>query len=281
MRFHHYPLTLLAHSIETVICTNNLSYKIGFSMVLPFHGLVVNSSNPWATTQEQLQELYDCPFIGAVTTRTSLENQGWPEDQRQQYRFFDGRMLDGTWDNSVTPSTNLYSSINSLGYSPLKLDEYLKFAVAITRNSKPHDKKPFIISVTGSTPESVANCLRKITEISRVEGITFLMEVNLSCPNIPDRAPPAYNAEELGGYLQAIQAALKQNSEGERQVAVGIKIPPYTYSGQFDDLTKALLNSCIDSQSCPISFITATNTLGNCLVLEPGKLTFHASPRPD
>jgi hypothetical protein len=33
---------------------------------------LLNSACPWATTFEDIRDLYECPFTGAVTTRTSL-----------------------------------------------------------------------------------------------------------------------------------------------------------------------------------------------------------------
>jgi dihydroorotate dehydrogenase (fumarate) len=39
---------------------------------------LLNSSNPWATTYDDLKSLYDNPYTGAVTIRTSL----WSEFQQ-------------------------------------------------------------------------------------------------------------------------------------------------------------------------------------------------------
>lgn len=52
-------------------------------------------------------------------------------------------------------------------------------------------------------------------------------------------------------------------------VPVGFKTPPYTHAGQFDVLIGALRASAANSTTgvCPISFLTATNTLGSCLVM--------------
>jgi len=53
---------------------------------------------------------------------------------------------------------------------------------------------------------------------------------------------------------------------------VGIKTPPYTYQAQFVSLITALETHTSSTTEPPISFITATNTLGSCLVLtEDGK----------
>jgi len=98
------------------------------------------------------------------------------------------------------------------------------------------------------------------------------MEINLSCPNIPNKPPPAYSGARLAEYLSALKAvmvSLRKDGIGDH-IPIGIKTPPYTYADQFDQLINALLDSAKGS-SCPISFITATNTLGTSLVLAPSK----------
>lgn len=77
------------------------------------------------------------------------------------------------------------------------------------------------------------------------------MEINLSCPNIPGSPPPAYSAS-LTRYLAELP---------EPVIPIGIKTPPYTYSDQFTCLVRAL-----EPFAGRISFITATNTLGSCVV---------------
>jgi dihydroorotate dehydrogenase (fumarate) len=54
------------------------------------------------------------------------------------------------------------------------------------------------------------------------------------------------------------------------RIAVGLKTPPYTHAGQYDMLISALVTLASSNGGvCPISFLTATNTLGSCLVVEP------------
>lgn len=91
------------------------------------------------------------------------------------------------------------------------------------------------------------------------------MEINLSCPNIPEKPPPAYSKSALLEYLFEIRQAVP---EGAR-VAYGLKIPPYTHAAQFRELIDALDEDAGEGES-QVSFITATNTLGNCLVLDQG-----------
>ncbi|GKU08002.1 dihydroorotate dehydrogenase [Fusarium langsethiae] len=81
------------------------------------------------------------------------------------------------------------------------------------------------------------------------------MELNLSCPNIPGAPPPAYDGASLQKYL----ALLPRHPS----LPIGIKTPPYTHHGQFATLIKTLQNA-----ASSISFITATNTLGSCLILQ-------------
>ena len=49
---------------------------------------LVNSSNPWATTQADLHALHACPHIGAVSIRTSLWKAFAQSSATHQYTFF-------------------------------------------------------------------------------------------------------------------------------------------------------------------------------------------------
>lgn len=229
--------------------------------MLEFDPPLLNSATPWATTKQELQALYDCPYTGAVTTRTSLLTGFRHDDSVHQYAFVAGR-------ERVTGPTKIpvsISSLNTLGYSPLSLTEYLRMVSEIHSNERP-SPKPFIVSVTGQ-PDDIVECYKRIQDVSSKSSIRILMEVNLSCPNIVGKPPPAYSRSELKLYLDL----LNENFNGDRRknvmVLVGIKTPPYTYQAQFDDLIMTLLECTIRYSRCPISFITATNTLGNSLIL--------------
>ncbi|CAA9958652.1 Dihydroorotate dehydrogenase [Pyrenophora teres f. maculata] len=255
---------------------------------------VLNSSNPWCTTLEQLQELYNCPHTGAITTRTSLLH-GFPHDpSHHQFAFFNPVTLSASppdTDNTTAAiDATKTASLNTLGYSPLPLQHYLDYVQQISDalktqprgsnslgNKKP-TPKPIIISVTGSA-EEIIQCHRLITALQPKVVMPLAMEINLSCPNIPGAPPPAYNAEALGTYLSALNEELAGVSSDADAIAVGIKTPPYTYSEQYDALITALKASLLPKrepgseetakQKCPISFITATNTLGSSLLLDP------------
>ncbi|KAK4543666.1 hypothetical protein LTR36_005311 [Oleoguttula mirabilis] len=232
----------------------------------PINPPLLNSANPWATTTEDLQALFDCSSTGAVTTRTSLIHGFEHDPEIHQYAFFSLQdQMPSTSKDGEVPSE--YSgSLNTLGYSPIPLSQYLAMIAKIVADStlpaRQRDTKAFIISVTGSA-EAVRECYQKIQATQSTMQNPLCMEINLSCPNILDKPPPAYSGTALAEYLSIL--ANEQTPAGQRRVAIGIKTPPYTYHGQFKTLINALLES--SNPTCPIDFITATNTLGSSLVL--------------
>ncbi|KAK5108584.1 hypothetical protein LTR62_008160 [Meristemomyces frigidus] len=235
---------------------------------------LLNSSNPWATTLRDLQKLFDCESTGAVTTRTSLLHGFEHDDKLHQYTFFDTRDPIARPDqpDGQVP-TEFGGSLNTLGYSPLPLSTYLavipKIIADSSLESSRRQSKPFIISVTGSA-EAVLVCYKHITAVQETIANPLCMEINLSCPNIPDKPPPAYSGSSLAEYFHALSEA---SSWSNRRVAIGIKSPPYTYHDQFKTLIDALLEASQPPASCPIDFITATNTLGSSLILSDNEGT--------
>jgi dihydroorotate dehydrogenase (fumarate) len=229
---------------------------------------LLNSSNPWATTAGDLQKLFDCVGTDAVTTRTSLLHGFEHDDSIHQHTFFDtadpyskhGLHKDGEVPDAAG------GSLNTLGYSPIVLTTYLAMITKVVQDStlleQTRTTKPWIISVTGSA-KAVRECYEMIRAAQATLSNQLCMEINLSCPNIPDKPPPAYCGPSLAEYLDVLARA-KTSSPG-RDVPIGIKTPPYTYHDQFKTLIDALLAS--SKPTCPIDFITATNTLGSSLVL--------------
>lgn len=229
--------------------------------------LLLNSASPWATTKEELSKLFNCSCTAAVTTRTCTLTGFEHDDAIHQRCYFD------PCTNSVhanPPAGVPASTLNTLGYSPLALATYLSFiediVIAEHATSDPASFKPFIVSVTGSATE-VSKCAMLISACShKLNGYPIHMEVNLSCPNIAGKPPPAYSKESLAEYLQTLQETAQRLTSS---VEFGIKTPPYTHAGQFQDIEDALLASAAgDRSKCPIAFVTATNTLGSCLVLD-------------
>ncbi|EPE05975.1 dihydroorotate oxidase [Ophiostoma piceae UAMH 11346] len=235
---------------------------------------LLNTANPWATDLADLSRLYACPHTGAVTTRTSLLAGFAHNPAIHQFTFFDAAAHD-----PQNRSKEQTGSLNNLGYSPLTLDTYLGFikTIAATHASPTGKPKGFLVSVTGS-PADVAGCYAAIAALqAQLPHVPLSMEVNLSCPNIPNKPPPAYNGASLLEYLDAIHTAVSSSSQ---KLPVGFKTPPYTHAGQFDVLVGALRRSAAATGVCPLSFLTATNTLGSSLVMT-FKETGHTAALPN
>jgi dihydroorotate dehydrogenase (fumarate) len=255
-------------------------------MPLNINPPLLNSSSPWATTIEDLQSLYECPHTGAVSTRTSLLKEGFNHDNAiHQFTFFDagkGSAISKTVSKPTakangaekSSSAQGISSLNTLGYSPIPLSQYCCMIKNIVSTSSTKGK-PFIVSVTGSA-EEVGECYRIIVTKAFEDALPLHMEVNLSCPNIAGKPPPAYDKAMLLEYLHVlgkIKAELGETAgsreTGAHEVLVGIKTPPYTYMGQFQGLVEALAEAAkVFNGKCPVDFITATNTLGSSLILD-------------
>lgn len=206
-----------------------------------------------------------------MTTRTSLLD-GFPHDPAiHQFTFFEPKTGDHTEQSKdfhqSTVSDSYAGSLNTLGYSPSQLASYLSMLGEVVASSSLPDtirqSKPFVISVTGSA-DDVLECYRMIQNVQDKLSNPLCMEINLSCPNIPSKPPPAYSRSSLIEYLEKL--ASETPPTGRRRVAVGIKTPPYTYHDQFQILIDAL--NATSNPTCPVDFITATNTLGSSLLLD-------------
>ncbi|KAK3493781.1 hypothetical protein B0T13DRAFT_317775 [Neurospora crassa] len=266
---------------------------------------LINTPCPAATTLEDLLILWNCPSTGAITTRTSLLSGFPHDDTKNLYVFYDSSShtvsssTNPSSPSSATPTQN--ATLNSLGYSPLPLQTYLDFIRTIAEYHSPPPpnnhkgrsigrSKTIIVSVTGSA-EDVAQCYLHIARLQSIlflstslaSGVKVAMEINLSCPNIPHHPPPAYSRDALVRYLGELKKAIKAaEAEGLPRIPVGLKTPPYTYETQFLGLVEALEVSASATAlasernenqeeeenkepQCPITFLTATNTLGSCL----------------
>ncbi|KAK8098406.1 dihydroorotate dehydrogenase-like protein [Apiospora kogelbergensis] len=202
---------------------------------------LLNSACPWATTLEDLQALFRCSFTGAITIRTSLLEGFHHDPDIHQHTFFDP-VTHVTHGAAGSPSSSALvsetASLNTLGYSPIPLRTYLSYISDISTEQSPPTRKLIIVSVTG-TPEEVAECYRLIAEHSLTVDMPLAMEVNLSCPNIPNAPPPAYSGEAIYRYLAALKTVIGSAPDLSR-LPFGLKTPPYTYIEQFTTLISAL-----------------------------------------
>jgi dihydroorotate dehydrogenase (fumarate) len=269
-------------------------------MLRSLHPIVIsppllNSAGPWATDLDDIKELYNYPHTGAITIRTSLQGLGLEKGFNHDENIHQWAVFNPSTNNHIRyskspqesrpPSSDLESepmtptsSLNTLGYSPWSFNWYFGIFQHVGYDRVPglewRNEKPVIMSVTGTPGEIKEMCrdtnMQMMHYHYRLPRI--LLEINLSCPNIAGKDPPAYSMEELGEYLNLLKE-LKDVREdyGNAWVThVGLKLPPYTYRGQFEKLIstlKSFSSSSSKGGSCPITFLTSTNTLGNSLLL--------------
>lgn len=227
---------------------------------------LLNTPCPWCSELENLRELYACQYTGAVTTRTSML-EPYPHDwAKNQYVLFDSTAQKTASVNTQDATPEKTASLNTIGLSPNNLAKTISWVRTISDELSAPSSKPFIISVFGS-PEEVGECYEQIVALQADVKMPLAMEVNISCPNIPGKVSPAYAAEELLPYLNALQHTLTKLALGENALPIGIKIPPFTYQNQYDELINGLLQAVENGKNLPIAFITSTNTLGSSLVM--------------
>ena len=194
-----------------------------------------NASGPHCVTAEELRALARSNAALVVSKScTLLPRAGNPEP-----RYFD------------TP----FGSINSMGLPNLGYQFYSAMAAEIAK------QKPYLVSVSGMTPEDNVTIITHIAANVHVHAI----ELNLSCPNLVGKPQVGYDIEASD---RLIAAALKA-ANGK---PLGIKLPPY-----FDFIHFAQMAEVLNRY--PLAFITCVNSIGNGLVIDPETETVVIKPK--
>ncbi|GAA5952263.1 hypothetical protein JCM3765_001923 [Sporobolomyces pararoseus] len=216
---------------------------------------LLNSASPWASTKEDLEQLWNCPFTQAITTRTSTL-AGYPDDpSKHQVAFFGSK-----------------SSINSFGFSPYRLEQYLEWIKSIV-SADPHRKR-VIISIGASEERELEQALSLLRDFANELKVSLGVEFNASCPNLNGSPPPAYLPSLLESYLRVFARYASP------RLQIGIKLPPYTYEEQIVSVIRTIekVSDDTDDKIEVISFLTSANTLGQGLIFS-SQIT--DPPQPD
>lgn len=136
-------------------------------------------------------------------------------------------------------------SINSMGLPNRGYGFYLDYA-------KAHDytAKPLFMSVAGL---SVDDNLKMIAAI-RDAATPAIVELNLSCPNVPGKPQIAYDFDAMDRMLAAVTAIYER--------PFGVKMPPYFDIAHFDQAAEIL------NRYPTLAFVTCINSIGNALVID-------------
>ncbi|KAJ6495398.1 hypothetical protein C8R45DRAFT_987222 [Mycena sanguinolenta] len=227
----------------------NIMVQVGSLQISPE---LINASCAWASDLGQLQALFDSSDTGAVLTRTSTLG-GFEEDDSHTVAF----------------ASSSATSLNSYGYSPHKLSQYLSWIESILGAAPTSKPKPFIISVTASEPHVMRSTIDAIQAL-RSKSPAFAdigIEFNTSCPNIRGSTPSGYAFTNLVPLLTVLADAWR----ADNSLTLGLKLPPYVHAAQFAEMFDTLrqFSTTTDADGHarnPIAYIACTNTLGNALL---------------
>jgi dihydroorotate dehydrogenase (fumarate) len=199
-----------------------------------FPSCFMNASGALCVTREELLALGRCQAGAIVTKSMTVEpRQG---NLTPRYYGFSG------------------GSINSMGLPNLGYRAYAELIPELKKFGK-----PVIASVAGLCEEDFPTIAQVINE-ARPD----LIEVNLSCPNIPGKPQIGYDAEASEQLIKRVRKVIT--------VPMGVKLPPY-----FDPAHHNLMGDVIGR--CGVDFLNLINSVGNGLVVNPETETVVIKPK--
>ena len=102
-------------------------------------------------------------------------------------------------------------------------------------------------------------------ETSRFIALGFVMpQWNLSCPNIPGKPQIGYDFDASERVIRKVRAVVDR--------PFGVKLPPY-----FDPAHHAAMADVL--KRAPVDFLSLINSVGNTLVIDPGRETVVIKPK--
>ncbi|MDT2726934.1 dihydroorotate oxidase [Lactococcus formosensis] len=136
-------------------------------------------------------------------------------------------------------------SINSMGLPNLGFRYYLDYVLEVQQNQD----TPIFFSIAGMSPEENLEMLGNIQK-SAFSGI---IELNLSCPNVPGKPQLAYDFQATEQLLEKVFAFFKK--------PLGVKLPPYFDLAHFDQMAEIL-------NKFPLTYVNSVNSVGNALYID-------------
>lgn len=191
-----------------------------------FDNCLMNAAGVYCMTREELNEV-EASSAGSFVTKTgTLEaREGNPEP-----RYAD----------------TMLGSINSMGLPNKGYKYYLDYVIEL--QNQPNSKNHFL-SLVGMSPEETHTILKAVQN-SDYQG---LVELNLSCPNVPGKPQIAYDFETTEVILSEVFTYYTK--------PLGIKLPPYFDIVHFDQAAEIF-------NKFPLTFVNCINSVGNGLVVK-------------
>ncbi len=203
----------------------------------PFDNCIMNAAGVYDYTAAELDAVQQSAAATFVTKSATLV----PREGNPEPRYCN------------TP----LGSINSMGLPNFGLSYYLDYVSAAQRQIP---SKTYFVSLTGfNVDEDIA--LLKQVQASNFAGI---VELNLSCPNVPGKPQTGYDFEAVERILGAVFDIYT--------APLGIKLPPYFDLIHFDQIA-AILNRF------PLAYVNSVNSIGNGLCIDPASESVLIKPK--
>ncbi|MDO5640469.1 MAG: dihydroorotate oxidase [Neisseria sp.] len=148
-------------------------------------------------------------------------------------------------------------SINSMGLPNFGLPYYLDYVSAAQRQVP---GKTYFVSLTGFNVDEDILLLKQV-QASDFAGI---VELNLSCPNVPGKPQTGYDFEAVARILEAVFEIYS--------APLGIKLPPYFDLIHFDQIADIL-------NRFPLAYVNSVNSIGNGLCIDPATESVLIKPK--
>ncbi|HXH85281.1 MAG TPA: dihydroorotate oxidase [Nitrospira sp.] len=201
---------------------------------ITFPSCFMNASGALCVTREELLAL-GRSHAGAIVTKSMTVESRQGNPAPRYYGFSGG-------------------SINSMGLPNLGYKAYAELIPELKRFGK-----PVIASVAGLCEDDFPTIAQVINEAK-----PDLIEVNLSCPNIPGKPQIGYDAEASESLMKRVRKVIT--------VPMGVKLPPY-----FDPAHHKLMGDVIGR--CGVDFLNLINSVGNGLVVNSETETVVIKPK--
>ncbi|MEW6245152.1 MAG: dihydroorotate oxidase [Nitrospirota bacterium] len=199
-----------------------------------FPSCFMNAAGARCVTREELEALGRSRAGAIVTKSMTLEpRQGNPEPR---YYGFPG------------------GSINSMGLPNLGYRAYAELIPSLRRFGK-----PVLASVAGLCEDDFVTIAEVITKSG-----PDLIELNLSCPNIPGKPQIGYDPEASERLIRRVRQVIT--------VPMGVKLPPYFDPAHHDVMAQVIGRAGVD-------FLSLINSVGNALVIDPERETAVIKPK--
>jgi len=200
-----------------------------------FDNVLLNAAGVYCQTASELDQILEASGAGSLVTKSATPAE---RDGNAGVRFAEMPL----------------GSINSMGLPNLGLDYYLDYTITH------QDEKPLFLSIAGLTKADNLAMLRDV----QASDFNGLVELNLSCPNVPGKPQTAYGFDTTREILTEVFSFYTK--------PLGVKLPPYFDIAHFDMIAEIL-------NDFPLAFVNTINSIGNGLVVDPETDTVVIAPK--